>query len=73
MTGRRADQMWSERSTRSGTCIHERTAAIQMAKKNKTKDVTARRYRDSLTGRFVTRKHAKKNKKTTVKESISGA
>jgi hypothetical protein len=40
-----------------------------MPKRNgkKTKGAT-RRYRDSLTGRFVTRKYAKKHKKTTVKE-----
>lgn len=28
-----------------------------------------RRYRDAATGRFVTKKYAKKHKKTTVKES----
>ena len=28
-----------------------------------------RRYRDAVTGRFVTKKYAKKHKKTTVKES----
>lgn len=40
-------------------------------KKNKPAEVVAasRRYRDSLTGRFVTRKYAKKNRDTTVKES----
>jgi hypothetical protein len=32
------------------------------------KSKTPRRYRDSLTGRFVTKKYAKKHKKTTVKE-----
>ena len=37
---------------------------LQMADKSKT----PRRYRDSLTGRFVTKKYAKKHKKTTVKE-----
>jgi hypothetical protein len=44
-----------------------------MPKRNgkKTKDAT-RRYRDSLTGRFVTRKYAKKHKKTTVKERRIG-
>jgi hypothetical protein len=42
-----------------------------MAKKNKEKTVLARRYRDALTGRFVTRKYAKKNRKTTVKESAA--
>jgi hypothetical protein len=29
-----------------------------------------RRYRDARTGRFVTKKYAKKNKKTTMKESL---
>ena len=31
----------------------------------------ARRYRDAATGRFVTKKHAKKNKKTTIKERMT--
>jgi hypothetical protein len=31
----------------------------------------ARRYRDSLTGRFVTKKYAKKNRKTTIKEATA--
>ena len=46
---------------------------IGMAKKTKTatKPTTPRRYRDARTGRFVTKKHAKKNKATTVKERIS--
>jgi hypothetical protein len=40
-----------------------------MAKKNgKVKSTAPRRYRDVSTGRFVTRKYAKKNRKTTVKE-----
>lgn len=42
-----------------------------MAKKNKAKTPKAkapRVYRDASTGRFVTKKHAKKNPKTTVKE-----
>jgi len=41
-----------------------------MAKKtNKKKlhDPTPRRYRDTLTGRFVSRKYAKKHRKTTLK------
>jgi hypothetical protein len=44
-----------------------------MAKKRKptSKQTTPRRYRDARTGRFVTKKHAKKNKATTVKERIS--
>jgi hypothetical protein len=42
-----------------------------MAKDTKTsKQVTARRYRDALTGRFVTQKYAKKHRKTT-KESVT--
>jgi hypothetical protein len=45
-----------------------------MPKKNgKAKKVpkdTPRRYRDSLTGQFVTKKYAKKNKETTVKERV---
>jgi hypothetical protein len=40
-----------------------------MPKKNgTTTGATARRYRDALTGRFVTKKYAKKNRKTTLKE-----
>jgi hypothetical protein len=39
-----------------------------MAKDAKTK--APRRYRDSETGRFVTKKYAKKNRKTTVKELL---
>ena len=31
-----------------------------------------RRYRDAATGRFVTKKYAKKNRKTTIKESAAG-
>jgi hypothetical protein len=43
-----------------------------MAKDTKTsKQVTARRYRDALTGRFVTQKYAKKHRKTTTKESVT--
>lgn len=41
-----------------------------MAKKNdKVKKATARRYRDSVTGRFVTKKYAKKHPKRTLKEA----
>ena len=41
-----------------------------MARKEKaTKKTGARRYRDAGTGRFVTKKYAKKNRKSTVKES----
>ena len=40
-----------------------------MAKKNRTMTkAMGRRYRDALTGRFVTKKYAKKNRKTTLKE-----
>jgi hypothetical protein len=40
-----------------------------MAKKNGSMtNATGRRYRDALTGRFVTKKYAKKNRKTTLKE-----
>ena len=45
-----------------------------MAKKKKDaklNQVAIRRYRDALTGRFVTRKYAKKNRKTTVKEAVA--
>jgi hypothetical protein len=43
-----------------------------MAKKNgKPKATTPRRYRDAVTGRFVTKKYAKKNRKTTVKEPVA--
>jgi hypothetical protein len=46
-----------------------------MAKNTKTsktsKQVTARRYRDALTGRFVTKKYAKKHRKTTTTESVT--
>jgi hypothetical protein len=43
-----------------------------MAKKTKTsKHVTARRYRNALTGRFVTKKYAKKHRETTTKESVT--
>lgn len=39
-----------------------------MAKKNGSVTKAPRRYRDALTGRFVTKKYAKKNRKTTLKE-----
>lgn len=38
--------------------------------KHDEKTKAPRRYRDARTGRFVTKKHAKKNKKSTVKESL---
>jgi hypothetical protein len=48
-----------------------------MAKK-KSKAKTAkqpmnRRYRDAATGRFVTKKYAKKHRKTTIRESTPAA
>jgi hypothetical protein len=43
-----------------------------MPRKTKlTKQVAGRRYRDDLTGRFVTKKSAKKNRKTTTKELVT--
>jgi hypothetical protein len=46
---------------------------VPMAKKKKAAKKpdtsTTRRYRDALTGRFVTKKYAKKHRETTVKES----
>jgi len=43
-----------------------------MAKKSKTEKQSAtRRYRDTETGRFVTKKYAKKHRKTTTKESLT--
>jgi hypothetical protein len=36
-------------------------------KKTKLKPKAPRLYRDAVTGRFVTKKYAKKNPKTTVK------
>ena len=46
-----------------------------MAKKPKKtlKPATQRRYRDNLTGRFVSKKFAKKNRETTQKETVSTA
>ena len=46
-----------------------------MAKKTKSTEQppkTPRRYRDARTGRFVTKKYAKRNRKTTLKESRAG-
>jgi hypothetical protein len=40
-------------------------------KKTKTNAVATRRYRDALTGRFVTKKYAKKNRNTTVREAVA--
>ena len=42
-------------------------------KTQRVEKATARRYRDAATGRFVTKKHAKKNKKTTIKERMTRA
>ena len=45
-----------------------------MAKKDgKATRTRSRRYRDAGTGRFVTKKYAKKNRRTTVKESYTPA
>jgi hypothetical protein len=56
---------FSRRSTRNP----KRRVNDPMAKKNGTiTKARARRYRDALTGRFVTKKYAKKNRKTTLKE-----
>jgi hypothetical protein len=42
-----------------------------LAKKGDKKDKAApRRYRDARTGRFVTKKYAKRNRETTMKESV---
>ena len=40
-----------------------------MAKKvkNETKSASGRQYRDALSGRFVTKKYAKKHRKTTAR------
>ena len=47
--------------------------AIPMAKKPKKtpKPVAQRRYRDNVTGRFVSKKYAKKNRDTTQKETLT--
>jgi hypothetical protein len=37
-------------------------------KNQKVKTPAARRYRDAVSGRFVTKKYAKKNRGTTLKE-----
>lgn len=43
-----------------------------MARKTKeSKQGASRRYRDDLTGRFVTKKFAKRNRKTTTKELVA--
>ena len=47
-----------------------------MAKKRKKKNkesgtAAVARYRDALTGRYVTKKYAKKHRKTTVKEAVA--
>jgi hypothetical protein len=45
-----------------------------MAKKNgKVKKATPRWYRDAISGRFVTKKYAKKHRKTTLKETRTRA
>ena len=44
-----------------------------MAKKPKKtpRPIARRRYRDNLTGRFVSKKYAKKNRDTTQKETLT--
>ena len=42
-------------------------------KKDRPVEVGTRRYRDALTGRFVTRKYAKKHRDTTRKETPAAA
>ena len=46
-----------------------------MAKKPKKtpKPARKRRYRDNLTGRFVSKKFAKKHRETTRKETVTSA
>jgi hypothetical protein len=48
--------------------LQERDHGLMPKRNGKKTKGAARRYRDSLTGRFVTRTYAKKHKKTTVKE-----
>ena len=43
---------------------------IPLAKNGDKKDKAPRRYRDAQTGRFVTKKYAKRNRDTTMKESV---
>jgi hypothetical protein len=44
----------------------------RVSTKSKTKTEKApRRYRDAATGRFVTKKYAKKNRETTIKERVA--
>jgi len=38
-------------------------------RKVKVEKMSVHRYRDAVTGRFVTKKYAKKNRETTVKEA----
>ena len=61
-------------------CSDRRLEGTHVAKKrkgstkSKSKPETPkapRRYRDAATGRFVTKKYAKKNRKTTIKESVA--
>jgi hypothetical protein len=62
--GRPTDQFW--------ITTRPEPQGDSMAKKTKlTKQVAGRRYRDDLTGRFVTKKFAKKNRKTTTKELVT--
>jgi hypothetical protein len=65
-----ADHLCNERIDPNST-LRARKKERLMAK-NKT-NKSARRYRDSLNGRFVTKKFAKKHRDTTVKESRRAA
>jgi hypothetical protein len=50
----------------------KRKGSTKSKPKSKSKTPKApRRYRDSATGRFVTKKYAKKHRKTTIKESAA--
>lgn len=52
----------------------KRKGSTKSKSKSKSKPETPkapRRYRDAATGRFVTKKYAKKNRKTTIKESAA--
>lgn len=55
--------MWSADFCQTTLVVNEIKGVSMSAKKK------SRRYRDAVTGRFVTKKYAKKHRKTTVKES----
>jgi hypothetical protein len=64
-----------QRAARLGDQTSEDDSMAKKKDKGKVKveKVTAHRYRDAATGRFVTRKYAKKNRGTTVKEARATA